>query len=995
MYSILPELKYSLLILLIWVTTSGGLQAAESKIHLPVSFVKNEGQFNNRAAYCLKSSESSTFFFNNYIVHQFASNSNKSDTTNPGIFNLRIDFENSNPVAEIVEGNPLPGRTNFFLGNDSSMWKTDLASFGNLTYKELYTDIDLIYYNSTNGIKSDFIVHAGGDYSKIRLKYSGITNITVNEQGALQLLTQGGEITEHIPEAYQIINGVKIPVKVNYRVENGSYVCFDVESCNPSFDLVIDPQLVYCSYFGGSGDDQFFFGNIIKDKQQNIYFTCKTKSSNFPSTAGLLPNTYKGMYDIMLVKLNPEATQILFSTYIGGNDDDIPYDIALTGSADDIVVAGFTRGSNFPITQGVYQPAYAGYTSDGFVLKLNNAGSSLLFSTFIGSDLEDYIQDMTVDAASNIYIGGYSSSNFPTTPAAYQKTNTVWGGYDFFVAKLNPTGASLLASTMIGGTAYDRGMAIALDNSANVYILGSAEGQFPTTPGAFDPTFNGGSKDVVVCKFNPDLSDLLYSTHIGGSGDDIPSTGSFVIDDLNQVTFTGKCGNGFPSTAGAYSQVFAGGTHDAYITRLNPSFSSLVFSTYIGSPGYDMGYALCEDANKNLIITGTSASGFPATKCTFDSTFNGGSNDAFLAMFNSDASQLLYSSYIGGMSDDCGVAVMVDGDIATIVGDTKSSDLPVTSNAYDLSYNGGGTDIFMAKIQIGTGDMPVSLFSNNNSACVGQTVNFNNASLYGSSFEWNFGDGNNSDSQNPSNTFLQPGNYLITLITSNSCGSDSTAGNIKIDGFMAIDSIAICSGDSSLIFGLYQHDAGVYSEIFTTPSGCDSIFRTTLSLNLPPQLNLPDSVEICHGSEYTIVAGSCSDCEYSWSDGSVSNSITVNLEGVYQVTVSKGACSVADSVKVKTCDLFLPNVFTPNKDNVNENFDPVYTGTLNSYHVLIFNRWGQQLYESNDVKKGWDGTFEGRNCPCGVYYYIVEYSLGTEPGSEKPRVKRGSISILR
>jgi hypothetical protein len=173
---------------------------------------------------------------------------------------------------------------------------------------------------------------------------------------------------------------------------------------------------------------------------------------------------------------------------------------------------------------------------------------------------------------------------------------------------MNPTGTTLLASTMIGGTAHDRGHDVTLDNAGNVYISGSAEGTFPTTAGAYDVTYNGGTKDVVVCKFNPGLTSLLYSTYLGSSGDDSPIDG-FIVDNLNQVTIAGRCGSGFPTTTGAYNQTFTGGTYDVFLTKLNATFSDLIYSTLIGGTGNDQGYNLCLDNAGNPIITGLASAG--------------------------------------------------------------------------------------------------------------------------------------------------------------------------------------------------------------------------------------------------------------------------------------------------------------------------------------------------------------------------------------------------
>jgi len=478
LFMVHKRLKYKVLILtpLFFILMAISLLAENVSVNFPGLFMKNQGQFNNGSEYCLKAKNTNTFFFNQHIVNQFISTGSERDSANLDIVNMQVDFENSNPNVVFEERNQMDSKSNFFIGNDPSKWQTDIASFGTLAYKNLYNHIDLVYYNETNGIKSDFVVHTGGKISDIVLKYSGIKTIFINNQGELVLGTDAGELKENIPEAYQIINGIKVLVKADFSIESGNKVGFSVSGYDPDYDLIIDPQLVYCTYLGGSNDDQFFHGNMVTDTQGNIYLAAKTKSFDFPIIPGSYSSTFNGLYDVVVFKFNPAATQLLFSTYVGGGSDDCPYGIALSGSANDVVVAGWTRGSGFPVTSGVFQGTFAGGSSDGFILKLNNTGNNLIFSTYIGSLSEDYISDIEIDATSNIFIAGYSSSNFPTTSGSYQPTNTNTGSYDIIVSKLNSTGSSLLASTMIGGLSHDRGHDIALDNSGFIYISGSAEG---------------------------------------------------------------------------------------------------------------------------------------------------------------------------------------------------------------------------------------------------------------------------------------------------------------------------------------------------------------------------------------------------------------------------------------------------------------------------------------------------------------------------------------
>lgn len=978
-----------LLILISFTFSTFSLKAENHSITFPSWFTKNQGQYPDGSKYCLKTASSSTFFFDTYLVHQFASGYKEQDSDNNTVLNLRIDFENSNPGTVFEERDPMTSKASFFKGNDASAWKTDISTFGSLAYKDLYNNIDLVYHNTSKGIKSDFIVHHGGKFSDIKLKYQGVTAISINAQGALQLCTDEGEITEHIPEAYQLIDGTKVPVKVTFTIEKGFKAGFSVQDFNPDYDLVIDPQLVYCSYFGGNNDD-IYASEIIRDSKNNIYFAGRTISSDFPTTAGAFLTSTAGESDAFVIKLDPTGTKMLFCTYIGGPGNDLGFSLKLTGSADDILVHGMAGEGAFPTTAGAYQTIQAGY-EDFFMLKLNNGGNNLIFSTLVGGFSDEEAGNFCVDKNGDIYVVGYAGTGFPTTSVAYQQIVT--GDYDACVFKLSADGSQLLYSTLIGGPDRDRAGGIVLDALSNVYISVWILGDFPTTSGAYDRTFNGDA-DIAICKFDPTLSNLIFSTLVGGPGEDLTIL-ELMLDKDNNPVFTGRAASGFPTTTGAFDQTYNGGLTDGIIVKLSKDGTQLLYSSYIGGPGDDFARDFTIDYHGNLVITGYCGTGFPLTACPYDDTYNGGTSDCFITKFDISTSSLLYSSYFGGSGNETGNNIITSVDTIILLGSTTSLNLPVTSNAYDQTYNGGTNDMFVVKILPGAGNVPIAQFSNKAVSCVNQSVNFINSTSLGTDFKWDFGDGDTSITQNPSHSYFLPGTYTIRLLASNLCGSDSTTRTLKIDGYMAIDSVSICNGDSVMVNGLYRYSSGNYDMNFPLSSGCDSIFRTTLSLVTIPPNTLPDSIEICYGQSVLLDAGDCKACKYLWSDGSSGHSLLVDKEGKYYLEVSIGSCITNDSVKVKTCDLFLPNVFTPNNDGKNERFKPVYQGVIRSYQVVIINRWGQQLYESTDAYAGWDGTFNGKQCPDGAYFYLVKYSMGSEPSSITQREKRGSITILR
>jgi beta-propeller repeat-containing protein len=346
---------------------------------------------------------------------------------------------------------------------------------------------------------------------------------------------------------------------------------------------------------------------------------------------------------------------LVYGTYLGGSNDDAGTGIAVDLSGNAYVV-GHTASSDFP-TEGPRQPANGG-GYDAFVAKINASGSALVYSTYLGGSAEDRGLGIAVDALGQAYVTGHTaSSNFPTTPGAYQ---TTYGGgvADAFVAKLSASGSTLVYSTYLGGSGYDVGAGIAVDPSGNAYVTGyNYLADFPTTTGAFQ-TASAGAYDAFLTKLNPSGSGLVYSTYVGGNGDDFAV--GIAVDGAGNAYVTGSTNwSNFPTTPNARQGTF-GGDYDAFVTKLNPTGSALVYSTYLGGPGREFGQGIAIDTLGNAYVVGQTTSGdFPTTLGAYQTAF-GGSVDAFVAKINSNGSGLVYSTYLGGSGWDNGTAIAVD-----------------------------------------------------------------------------------------------------------------------------------------------------------------------------------------------------------------------------------------------------------------------------------------------------------------------------------------------
>ncbi|MCC7431559.1 SBBP repeat-containing protein, partial [bacterium] len=326
----------------------------------------------------------------------------------------------------------------------------------------------------------------------------------------------------------------------------------------------------------------------------------------------------------------------------------------------------------------------------------------LVFSTFLGGSSYDYGYSLSLDGSGNCYVTGYTqSSDFPTTAGAYDTS----GYSDAFVTKLNSSGSSLVFSTFLGGSGSnsDQGNSVSTDGSGNCYVTGyTFSSDFPTTVGAYDTSYNGSStSDVFVTKLNSSGSSLIFSTFLGGSN--YEESRSLSVDGSGNCYVTGSTkSSNFPTTSGAYDTSLD--SYDTFVTKLNSSGSSLVFSTFLGGSSYDYGYSVSSDGNGNCFVTGqTISTGFPTTAGAYD-TSNNGNGDAFVTKLNSSGNSLVYSTYLGGNGDETGYSLSLDGSgNCYVTGVTNSSDFPTTVGAYDTSHNGGYSDAFVTKFDLFTG----------------------------------------------------------------------------------------------------------------------------------------------------------------------------------------------------------------------------------------------------------------------------------------------------
>jgi hypothetical protein len=615
----------------------------------------------------------------------------------------------ANQNAEFVPSERLEHNTNYFKGSDPDKWRTDIPNYGRITVNGIYPGIDAVWFGRDSGVRYDFVVSPGADPNQIEWEVRGATNVTVDAEGGLVIETPTGTLRQNKPYTFQETNGQRSEVQSSFRISqaesNTFRVGFNLGSYDTSKQLTIDPSvnlsnMSYSTFLGGGATDFGF--SITVDGSGRAYVTGGTYSVGFPTTSGIFDPTHNGSEDVFVTKLNAAGSGLLYSTFLGGSSDDSGYDIKVDG-AGNAFVTGLTASTAFPTTSGAYDTTHNGLF-DAFVTKLNAAGSALLYSTFIGGDSFEEGNGIAIDNSGNAFVTGRTNStNYPTTAGAYNTTYN--GGVDVFVTKLNAAGSALVYSTFIGGSDTERGQAITIDSAGNVYVTGYTEStNYPTTAGAYNTTYNGGYYDVFVTKLNAAGSGLVYSTYLGGSSDEEEGNG-IAVDNAGNAYVTGFTDDAdFPTTAGAFDTT-NDGSGDVFVTKLNAAGSGLVYSTFAGGSAVDEALGIVIDSSGNAFVTGRTASpDFPTTTGAYDTT-HGGIFDVFVMKLNAAGSGLLYSTYIGGTSSERAYGIAIDdAGNAFVAGYTEGSDYPTTAGAFDPSFNGGFSDVFVSKL----GDFSIS-----------------------------------------------------------------------------------------------------------------------------------------------------------------------------------------------------------------------------------------------------------------------------------------------
>ena len=641
--------------------------------HIPLTFEPNRGQAGQDAQYLARGT--------GYYLTLDGTSSRMLLHRGGKTADVHVRIAGAESQTKLTAAGQLPGHSSYFRGSDPSKWVTGLPNYAQLKAQGVYPGIDLVYYGNQSQLEYNFVVSPGADPGRIRLEFNGVSGLRINPSGDLSLATAAGEITEQKPVIYQTIAGTKQTVEGSFKMVGKTGVRFEVGPYDRSAALVIDPVLIYSTFLGGTDMDA---GNAIaSDGAANTYMT------------GVTFSTSAGDADVLVRKISADGTTFLYTADLGGSGDDYGNGIAVdvNGYA---FIGGRTASTDFPTANAFQNQNYG--ANNAYVLRLDPAGQSLVFSTYAGGSNDDRGYGVAVDRQGSVYLTGAATSNdFPISNGAFQAKRA--GGIDAFVIKFAYDGSAIY-STFLGGGSDDVANGIAVDGNGNAYLAGDTNSDsFPQANAPYQHSRHGGLEGF-VSELSADGSQLIFSTFIGGSGDD--SCSGIAVDFSGNIYVAGNTTSdsnfGIPNRS--YNTGYNGGTSDIFVAKYFPNGQNIAWTTFLGSHGADFGNAIATDAAGNVYVVGdTDSSQYPVTR---DATQlnRGGGVDAVLSVLDTNGLNLVYSTFYGGSGDDSATGVALDPySEIYLTGQTSSGDLPI-QNAVQNAAGGGSSDAFIAKMSV-------------------------------------------------------------------------------------------------------------------------------------------------------------------------------------------------------------------------------------------------------------------------------------------------------
>jgi len=804
----------------------------------PLEFVENKGQWGNWFKYKTATPggdvllEKDGFRYvlqdvdNNYKVDYYHHGQTKEKPVLK--FHVyKVTFEGAN-TSQMQGEKAQKVYYNYFLGNDSTRWKTGIHPYRDVNYTALYNGIDMHVSSDKGNIAYEFIVHPQADVNQIKLKFEGQDGLQIKNHNLI-VSTTVGQVTEVKPYVYQYINYNRVEVPCSYRL-NGNVLTFDFPNdYDHSQQLIIDPVVLLCTLTGSTADNWGY--SATYDETGNFYngglVNTLSYGGSFPVSPGAFQVTFGGgtpasgvsdsayAADISIIKYDPTLANRIYATYLGGSGNDHVHSM-IVDPAGDLIIAGRSNSTNFPVTAGAYQPVNNG-AWDIVVTKFNPTCTGLIGSTYIGGSGVDGVNfdsteygygelkynygddarsEVQIDNAGNVYVAGCTNStDFPVTAATAIST-ALSGLQDGVVCKLNSTMTTLLWSSYIGGSGSDASYSLAFDSSqASVYVSGGTNSaDFPATAGSLHNTFQGGRADGFILKFkNSTPYTLQKGTYIGTAGYD--QVYGVQVSSTNQVYVMGQTlGGTFPVTAGVYSNP----NSSQFIMELDSNLATDIASTVFGSGSSTFTnispVAFLVDTCQNVYVSGWGGnlgitgdlsgecSGMAVTSDAQKSTTLG--RNFYFIVLGSGMTTLRYATYYGrddptewhgdhvdgGTSRFSKQGIIYEACCANCGGTAAGPPFPTTAGVWAPGDSSANCNEAALKIAFNIGPVTAVITAGpSTSGCSPLAVNFTNTSYNGLTFVWNFGDGSAVDTTySPSHTFTAGGTYTVSLAAANS-----------------------------------------------------------------------------------------------------------------------------------------------------------------------------------------------------------------------------------
>jgi gliding motility-associated-like protein len=824
----------------------------------------NQGQWENEVLHKVKLNAGEMFITNRGMVfhfhtglHSHHSNQDDHDEEFKGHV-IRSTFVGSTYGGIPVNSDESSFYSNYYIGNNPAKWKSFVRSYHKTELKDFYPGIDLIYDGDYGSLKYTFSVAPSVAPSLIQSKIEGADKIEILENGDLKIHHSFGTITEEKPEAWQIIDGKRKKVQVKFRLIN-SFLSYDLGDFDPSYELVIDPNLTFSTFSGSSADN--WGSTATPDDLGNVFAGGIVFGQGLPTTTGAYDQTFNGttlgnqFFDIGIMKFNTTGTTLLYSTYLGGaNSNEFPSSM-VCGSNGELYVLGMTGSSDFPVQNG-YDLSFNGGVSfspqsgsalipgsDIFITRFNPNGTALLSSTFIGGSGNDgfngaaalkynygdtYRGEITLDAANNVYVAtSTTSADFPLQGAGGQ---VMQGAQSAVAFKMNPTLNNLLWSRYISGTGVDAGYSIQVAYNGSVFMAGGTTSTNLNFPTGNDLTYNGGSADGFLIRLNPTNGQTISGTYVGQNEYD--QVYLVQTDVQNEPYIIGQTESSYTITAGKYGNPNSG----QFIRKYSADLVTIHWTTMIGaqtghvemSPTaflvsdcfdiYLAGWGGPLNAQLSQ-ATNSSVSGFPVTPDAFQSTTLG--DNFYLAVLSANATTLKYATFFGGLTN---TQKHVDGGTSRFDKEGRvyhavcascggsPNGFTTTPGVYSTTNNSLNCNLAAFKFDLSVIEPLISVLDP--LICYPEPVFFQNNTLYADQFYWTFGDGTSSTQQSPSHVYPGAGTYTVTLIASDLLGcyqADTSSFIIEVGDFqggIVQPTDTICIGDT---YQLHASGGSVYS----------------------------------------------------------------------------------------------------------------------------------------------------------------------------------------